>query len=60
MLDFLCYWIGVVVLSVGGLSLASLLVAFGMDYIWRVYRRAIGLEELISAVKEYRAKKEAV
>lgn len=59
MLNSICNWIGAVVLGIGGLSLTALLIAFSMDYIWRVYRRAIGMEELISAVKQYRAGKES-
>jgi len=58
MFDFFAYWIGASVLLLGGIVVFGLIAAFAMDYIWRIYRRAIGLEEFIAAVKQYRAGKE--
>lgn len=58
MFDFFAYWIGAFVLLLGGIVVFGLIAAFSMDYIWRIYRRAIGLEELMDAVKQYRARKD--
>jgi len=51
-------WVGVSLMSIGGLMIFCLLASLVMDYVWRKMREAYGLAEMIQAYRELRARKQ--